>query len=64
MMDDTTVKDLVEDYLRKKEWATLTSLLRAIDAPVLEINAALIELMKEGKVRRKGKYFFYSRKIE
>jgi hypothetical protein len=42
----------------------LTSLLRAIDAPVLEINAALIELMKEGKVKRKGKYFFYLRKIE
>ncbi|MGC9105180.1 MAG: winged-helix single-stranded DNA-binding protein Sul7s [Thermoprotei archaeon] len=60
-MTDTTVKDQVEDYLRKREWATLTHLLRAINAPALEINAALIELMKEGKVKRRGKYFFYSR---
>ena len=54
-----SVKEVVEQLLKQREWMTFSELLKNVNFPAHEVNRALIELMKENKVGRKGKFFYY-----
>lgn len=53
------IKNIVERTLKEREWVTFSDLTKYINYPASEINYALIQLMKENKVVRKGRYFYY-----
>ena len=53
------VKSIVEKILKEREWITFSDLIKYINYPASEVNSALVQLMKENKVIRKGRYFYY-----
>jgi len=53
------VKSMVEKILKEREWITFSDLIKYINYPASEVNSALVQLMKENKVIRKGRYFYY-----
>lgn len=53
------VKSIVEQILKEREWITFSDLIKYINYPASEVNSALVQLMKENKVIRKGRYFYY-----
>ena len=54
-----SVKDEVERLVKERKWITFNELLKVIDRPAPEVNDALIQLMKENKIIRRGRYFKY-----
>jgi len=59
MAEETDVKKIVEKILKEREWITFSDLIKYVNYPATEVNSALIQLMKENKVIRKGRYFYY-----
>jgi len=53
------IKSIVEKVLKEREWITFSDLIKYINYPASEVNSALVQLMKENKVIRKGRYFYY-----
>jgi len=59
MNGSNDVKSMVEKILKEREWITFSDLIKYINYPASEVNSALVQLMKENKVIRKGRYFYY-----
>ncbi|BDC00183.1 MAG: hypothetical protein RRA45_01660 [Saccharolobus sp.] len=56
------VKQSVEKILRDREWITFNDLLKYLPYPAPAVYSALTELIKENKVGRRGRYFYYIKK--
>ena len=59
MSEEIDVKNVVEKILKEREWITFSDLIKYVNYPATEVNSALIQLMRENKVIRKGRYFYY-----
>jgi len=55
----SSVKDEVERLMKERGWITFNELLKLVNRPAPEVNDALIQLMKENKITRHGRYFHY-----
>ncbi|BAB67429.1 hypothetical protein STK_23185 [Sulfurisphaera tokodaii str. 7] len=53
------IKNIVEKILKEREWITFSDLIKYVNFPASEVNSALVQLMRENKVIRKGRYFYY-----
>ncbi|AOL16294.1 hypothetical protein BFU36_05790 [Sulfolobus sp. A20] len=56
------IKHSVERILKDREWATFNDILKYVPYPAPEVYSALSELIKENKVGRRGRYFYYIKK--
>ncbi len=64
MSENTDVKEIVEKLFQQKEWMTFNAILRETGLPAPQVYDAVAELIKEGKVERKGKYLHYIKRKE
>lgn len=64
MSESKKVKDLVEQFFQEKEWTTFNTILRQTGLPAPQVYEAVVELIKEGKVERKGRYLHYVKRRE
>ncbi|MCH4814225.1 MAG: hypothetical protein QXY87_02470 [Saccharolobus sp.] len=53
------VKQSVEKIIKDREWITFNDLLKYVPYPAPEVYNALSQLIKENKVGRRGRYFYY-----
>ncbi|MEM0374583.1 MAG: hypothetical protein QXV69_05500 [Sulfolobaceae archaeon] len=55
------VKKKIEEILREREWITYSELLKYLPYPAPLISDALMLLLKEEKISRRGRYLYYKR---
>ncbi|MCY0859320.1 MAG: hypothetical protein OWQ54_02695 [Sulfolobaceae archaeon] len=57
------IKKRIEDLLKEREWITYSDLLKYMPYPANKISIALTQLIKENKISRRGRYFYYVRTV-
>ncbi|MEM3351439.1 MAG: hypothetical protein QW799_01290 [Saccharolobus sp.] len=60
IMEDA--KQSIEKILRDREWITFNDLLKNVPYSAPTVYSVLTELIKENKVGRRGRYFYYIKK--
>ncbi len=53
------VKTEVEKVVKESGWVTASQLFKMLPFPAPEVNKAIIDLIKENKIERRGRYFHY-----
>jgi len=55
------VKKKIEELLKEREWITYSELLKYLPYPAPIVSSALMLLLKEEKVSRRGRYLYYKK---